>query len=107
MKSSKSRPLFSRASLMVAATLLAVGTPKVARAANLFWDTTSGVAGLGGTGAWDTTTANWFNAGGATTTLGDQPTIASSFTLNDVAYFAGAVGGSNVVTLGEAITIGD
>ena len=84
---------------MVAATLLAVGTPKVARAANLFWDTTSGVAGLGGTGAWDTTTANWFNAGGATTTLGDQPTIASSFTLNDVAYFAGAVGGS---TMGSA-----
>jgi len=91
---------------MVAAALLAVGAPKPAKAANLFWDTTSGVAGLGGTGAWDTTTANWFNAGSATTTLGDQATIASSFTLNDVAYFAGAVGGSNVVTLGEAITIG-
>ena len=78
MKSSKPRPLFSRASLMVAAALLAVGTPKPAKAANLFWDTTSGVAGLGGTGAWDTTTANWFNAGSATTTLGDQATISFS-----------------------------
>jgi autotransporter-associated beta strand protein len=106
MKSSKPRPLFSRASLMVAAALLAVGTPKPAKAANLFWDTNGTTPGLGGNGTWNTTTANWFNAGGATTTLGDQATIASSFTLNDVAYFAGAVGGSNVVTLGEAITIG-
>ena len=91
---------------MVAAALLAVGTPKPAKAANLFWDTNGTTPGLGGNGTWNTTTANWFNAGGATTTLGDQATIASSFTLNDVAYFAGAVGGSNVVTLGEAITIG-
>ena len=76
----------SRATLLVAAASLSVGLAPRARAANFFWDTTSGVAGLGGTGTWDTTTANWFNAGTATTTDGLQPTAAiGAFTSNDVA----------------------
>lgn len=91
---------------MAAAAFLSVAPP-VARAANFFWDTNGGSAGLGGTGTWDTTTANWFNAGSATTTNGLQPTAAiGAFTSNDVAYFSGAAGSSNTVTLGQAITIG-
>jgi autotransporter-associated beta strand protein len=107
MKSSKTRPIFSRASLMVAAALLAVGAPKPAKAANLFWDANGSNAGLGGTGTWNTTTANWFNAGNATTASGTDPVSAiGSFTFNDVAYFLSSTGSSSVVTLGQAITIG-
>ncbi|MFM7210171.1 MAG: beta strand repeat-containing protein, partial [Verrucomicrobiota bacterium] len=106
MKIQKPRPLISRASLLAAAALVAVAPP-AARAANFFWDVNGGSAGLGGTGTWDTTTANWFNAGSATTTNGLQPTAAiGAFTANDVAYFSGAAGSSNTVTLGQAITIG-
>ncbi|MFN5804787.1 MAG: hypothetical protein ACK467_04090, partial [Opitutia bacterium] len=86
--------------------MLAVAPP-AARAANLFWDVNGSTAGLGGTGTWDTTSANWFNAGSNTTASGTGATAAiGAFTTNDVAYFAGTAGTSYTVTLGEAVTIG-
>lgn len=105
MKSSKPRPLFSRASLMVAAALLSVGAPPIARAANIFWDTDgSATAATGGSGIWtDTGSANWFNAGSSTTTTGSNATTDYSFTANDIAYFTGT--GADV-SLGNDITLG-
>ena len=106
MKIQKPRPLINRASLLAAAAMLAVAPP-AARAANLFWDVNGSTAGLGGTGTWDTTSANWFNAGSNTTASGTGATAAiGAFTTNDVAYFAGTAGTSYTVTLGEAVTIG-
>ncbi|MFM7398774.1 MAG: hypothetical protein ACKO4N_07390, partial [Verrucomicrobiota bacterium] len=87
MKFKRLRPLVSRATLMVAASVLSVGLAPRARAANFFWDTNSSAAGLGGTGNWDTATANWFNAGSATTASGTDTTAAAAFTTSDVAYF--------------------
>ncbi|MFM7744029.1 MAG: hypothetical protein ACKO8X_11185, partial [Verrucomicrobiota bacterium] len=88
--SSRSRPrvFLPRSSLMVAAALIGLGvssTPQ-ARAANIFWDTNSSTAGIGGTGNWNTTTANWFNAGSATSASGTDTTSAATFTSSDVAY---------------------
>ena len=106
MKIQKPRPLINRASLLAAAAMLAVAPP-AARAANLFWDVNGSTGGLGGTGTWDTTSANWFNAGSNTTASGTGATAAiGAFTTNDVAYFAGTAGTSYTVTLGEAVTIG-
>jgi autotransporter-associated beta strand protein len=89
---------------MVAATIFSTGMATVVQAANLYWDgdataagndATTG-AGLGGTGTWDTATAEWFSAG----TLLNS---AWSNSGNDVAYFTGNAG---LVTLGEPITVG-
>ena len=88
---------------MVAAALLAVGAPKPAKAANLFWDTNSDTAGIGGAGAWDTAATNWFNANAGTTATGLDVTSAYTFTANDYAYFTGT-GAS--VSLGADITLG-
>ena len=65
MKSSKSRPLFSRASLMVAAALLAVAAPKPARAANLTWNQVNN-----NTYTW-TNTSNWSGGSGLPDDIGD------------------------------------
>ncbi len=105
MKSSKPRPLFPRASLMVAAAILSIGAPPIARAANIFWDT-DGVtsSATGGSGIWtDTGNANWFNAGSSTTTTGSNATTDYAFTPNDIAYFTGT---GAEVTLGSDITLG-
>ena len=89
---------------MVAAASLSVGLIPRARAANFFWDTNGATAGLGGaTGNWDTTTANWFNAGAATTADGAGGTSAVTFTSADVAYFTGTSGD---VGLGSPVTVG-
>lgn len=76
------------ATLMAAAMMIAGPSPE-ARAANVFWDTNGVTAGLGGAGIWDTTTANWYNAGVATTASGTNATTAYTFTSADKAYFAG------------------
>ncbi|MFM9000146.1 MAG: beta strand repeat-containing protein, partial [Opitutia bacterium] len=84
---------------------MSVGLAPRARAANFFWDTNSSTAGIGGaTGNWDTTTANWFNAGTSTSVPdGTGSTAAAAFTANDIAYFAGTAG---TVTLTAPITVG-
>ena len=93
----------SRASLMVAAALLGVSVSPQAKAANLFWDQNNSTGGAGGTGAWDTSSAFWKNAGTDTTIVGTAATSASAFTSADTAYFTGVAG---TVTLGAPITIG-
>ena len=80
-----------------------VGQPL--HAANLYWDADATSAGnlidgtnLGGSGTWDTTTANWWN----TSALGAWPNTAA-----DVAIFSGpfaALPTSNTVTLSGALT---
>jgi autotransporter-associated beta strand protein len=85
---------------MVAAALLGVGVsmaPK-AKAANLYWDANGSVAGVGGTGTWDTTSAFW-----SSSSVGTDAAAVASFTANDTAYFIGTAG---TVTLGGATTIG-
>ncbi|MEY3392088.1 MAG: hypothetical protein RLZZ322_936, partial [Verrucomicrobiota bacterium] len=85
---------------MVAAVLLGVSvatTPK-AKAATLYWDANGTIAGTGGTGNWDTTSASW-----STTAAGTDAGIISSFSLSDTAIFAGTAG---TATLTEPITIG-
>ena len=76
------------ATLMAAAMMIAGPAPE-ARAANIFWDANGAVANLGGAGSWDTTTANWYNAGGATTASGTNAPTTYTFTGADKAYFAG------------------
>jgi fibronectin-binding autotransporter adhesin len=66
MKSSKSRPLFSRASLMVAAALLAVAAPRPAKAANLTWNQVGGGIDY----SW-INTANWTGGTGIPDGIGD------------------------------------
>jgi autotransporter-associated beta strand protein len=86
---------------MVAAALLGVGvsTAPQAKAANLYWDAANGaIAGLGGSGAWDTTSAFW-----SSTAAGTDAAAIASFTANDIAYFTGTAG---TVALGQPITIG-
>ena len=96
------RGALSRASLMVAAALLSVGMSPQLRAANLYWDSdataagnnTGTGAGLGGTGNWDTTTANWYNA---------SSDVAWANAGSDTAFFYGTAG---TVTLTTPITVG-
>ena len=85
---------------MVAAALLGVGvsTAPKAKAANLYWDANGSVAGVGGTGTWDTTSAFW-----SSSSVGTDAAAVASFTANDIAYFTGTAG---TVTLGGATTIG-
>jgi autotransporter-associated beta strand protein len=85
---------------MVAAALLGVGvsTAPKAKAANLYWDANGSVAGVGGTGTWDTTSAFW-----SSSSVGTDAAAVASFTANDTAYFTGTAG---TVTLGGATTIG-
>ena len=94
--------------MLVAAASLSVGLAPRARAANFFWDTNSSTSGLGSAGGlgadWDTTTANWFNAGTSTSVPdGTGSTSTAAFTSNDIAYFAGT---SGTVTLTAPITVG-
>lgn len=91
----------SRASLMVAATLIGVGitTPPKAQAANLYWDADNGsTAGTGGTGSWDTTSAFW-----SPTAEGTNASAIASFSSLDTAFFAGTAG---TATLAGPVTIG-
>jgi autotransporter-associated beta strand protein len=80
------------ATLMAAAMMIAGPAPE-ARAANYFWDTNSGTAGIGGAGTWDTATNNWFNNGLSTASpAGTSATTIATFTAADKAYFAGTGG---------------
>ena len=85
---------------MVAAALLGVGvsTAPQAKAANLYWDTNGVTGGVGGTGAWDTTTANW-----STSTAGTDSSVVANFTNADTAFFGGTAG---TITLSAPLTIG-
>ncbi|MFZ9400857.1 MAG: autotransporter-associated beta strand repeat-containing protein, partial [Opitutales bacterium] len=87
MKSSKSRPLFSRASLMVAAALLAVGTPKPAKAANLTWNQANN-----NTYSW-INSANWSGGTGYPDAIGD------------VANLNVNILGTNTITLDTNVTL--
>jgi len=83
------------ATLMAAAMMIAGGSPD-ARAANIFWDTNSNGAGLGGTGTWAVTGNNWTtNSGGTAVATAYMGTSA------DVAHFAGTAG---TVTLGPGFS---
>jgi autotransporter-associated beta strand protein len=89
---------------MVAAALLAVGAPKPAKAANLFWDANGNIAGTGGAGTWASTgQPNWVNAGSATSVSGTDATTDFAFSANDIAYFTGT---GATVTLADPVTIG-
>ncbi len=91
---------------MVAAALLGVGVSRApqAKAANLYWDpdatdtgnNISNGTGLGGLGAWDTSSSEWFN--------GTTNQVWSNSAL-DVAYFMGA-GTAGTVSLSGPITVG-
>ena len=98
------RVFLPRASLMVAAALIGIGiasAPK-AKAANVFWDTNSTSANLGGAaGSWSG--SNWYNAGTATSASGTDATSTATFGAGDFAYFAGTAG---TVTLDTTITVG-
>ena len=89
---------------MVAAALLAVGTPKPAKAANIFWDTNDTAPGTGGTGTWmNSGSPSWVNAGSGTSITGTTAATDFASTANDIAYFTGT---GAEVTLGENITVG-
>ncbi|MBM3869087.1 MAG: hypothetical protein FJ384_09195, partial [Verrucomicrobia bacterium] len=88
MKSSKSRPLFSRASLMVAAALLAVAAPKPAKAANLTWSQAN------------TNTYSWINAANWSGGTGYPDD------LGDVANLNVNILGANTITLDTNVTLG-
>ena len=86
---------------MVAAAIFSVGvsTTPQAKAANLYWDTDTAIAGTGGTGVWtDDKSSNW-----SVTAAGDTAAGAGTFGAGDVAFFTGTAG---TVTLGGPITIG-
>lgn len=93
-------------SLFLTALMLTWQVGQPLRAASLYWDTDSSAGGnlidgsnLGGTGTWDTTTANWWD----TSALGAWPNTAA-----DVAIFSGLVPTDvpnlNTVTLGSGLT---
>lgn len=90
--------VISAAAAMVVAGSLPV-TP--ARAGSFVWDTAPGVAGpgdgtvTGGSGTWDTTTANW------TTDAGVNNVVFGN-TTSDIAIFGGVAG---TVTLGAPVTL--
>ena len=89
---------------MVAAALLAVGAPKPAKAANIFWDANDTSPGTGGAGTWlNSGSPAWVNAGSGTTVSGTAPAIDYAFTANDIGYFTGT---GAEITLGENITVG-
>jgi autotransporter-associated beta strand protein len=88
MKSSKSRPLFSRASLMVAAALLAVAAPKSAKAANLTWNRANTE-----TYSW-ANQANWTGGTGVPDGLGDIANLNTNIL------------GANTITLDANVTLG-
>ena len=90
------RTRLSRLALFAAAGL-SLSTPS-AEAANLYWDANGGAAGVGGTGAWDTTSAFW-----SSSAAGLDAAAVGTFTSSEVAYFAG---NSGVVTLAAPVTIG-
>lgn len=74
-----------------------------AKAANLFWDTNSSAAGLGGSGAWDVGVANWFDAGSNINAIGNRVTSPARLGSADIAYFVGTAG---TATLGSTVNIG-
>ncbi len=89
---------------MVAAALLAVGAPKPAKAANIFWDTNDSAPGTGGLGTWlNSGSPMWVNAGSGTSITGTTAATDFAATANDIAYFTGT---GAEVTLGEDITVG-
>jgi len=90
---------------MVAAALLGVGVSQApqAKAANLFWDTNSSAAGLGGSGAWDVGVANWFDAGTSINAIGNRGTSPATLSSADIAYFVGTAG---TATIGSTINVG-
>ena len=98
MKSSKPRTLFPRASLMVAAALLAVAAPDTARAANYTWNNVNS-----GTFDWNKS-ANWTSAGSGfpdlirvTSPLGSTP--------GDVANLTNNIEGDNLILLNANISL--
>lgn len=82
------------AALFSAAGILLAASPSAA--ANLSWDQTGGGA-LGGTGAWDTTTGNWWDG------ASDVPWSVNTIS-GDTAVFGGTAGtatlGTNINALG-------
>jgi len=107
-----SKSLFRIPRVFLASAALLAYAP-LSSAATLQWDA-NGVAPLGGTGTWDTTAANWFNAGyqawvnannddavfntsAGTVTLGTAIT-ANSLTFDITGYTV--AGGGNALTLG-------
>jgi autotransporter-associated beta strand protein len=86
---------------MVAAALLGVAVSRApqAKAANLYWDSNTSVAGTGGTGIWtDDKSSNW-----SVSAAGDTAASAGTFSQEDIAFFTGTAG---TATLGAPITIG-
>ena len=100
MKISRQRKLISRACLMAAASLIAA--IPAARAANVFFDQNAATIGTGGTGAWDTTSTFWINAGSGTSIPGNVAGAAYTFTNADTAYF---IGQSGTATLAAGVTL--
>ena len=90
---------------MVAAALLSISAPPKARAANVFWDFNGTSVGTGGSGAWDTTNAYWFNAGSDKSITGTGTTAAYTFTNADTAYITMANGQLSLGT-GFGVTLG-
>src|SRR5262249_48328410 len=82
--------------IAAAMTLLLAQGPHLG-ATELYWDINGASAGLGGTGTWNTSTANWNNSSGTGT-----PLIWNNSAPDD-AVFQGTAG---TVTLGSSINFG-
>ncbi|PHX58853.1 MAG: hypothetical protein CK522_01995, partial [Opitutia bacterium] len=103
----------SRASLMVAAALLgvAVSTAPQAKAANVYWDSDASTAGnsttlgtnLGGSGTWDTSTANWYN--GSAELAWNNANLDTAVLWGAGDYFPSSPS-LTTVSLGAGITVG-
>jgi autotransporter-associated beta strand protein len=72
-----------------------------AHATNYQWDVNGSTAGLGGTGAWNTTSLFWDTLGSGTDT-GTDVTVAHTFTSSEAATFAGTAG---TATLAAGVTV--
>lgn len=79
--------------LMAAASM---GTSPLA-AANLYWDSDAGTAGVGGAGTWTSTSVTWATSSDGSDTAATPPGAS------DFAYFTGT---SGAVTLSDPATIG-
>lgn len=83
--------------------LFAALLPVAASAATYQWDPNDSASGLGGSGTWDTTTANWDDTA-AGTNDGTDATAAVTFSTvtSDAATFGGTAG---TVTMGTSVTL--
>jgi autotransporter-associated beta strand protein len=99
---SASVPRIPRLSLFAAACLALA--PTATRAANLYWDANGGAAGVGGTGAWDGTSAFWSSS------VAGLDAAVGTFSDADRAFFAGQAGTVDLVapvTIGGLVFVGD